>query len=215
MGKILIIAEKPSVMTDLSRALAKPLGRFDKQGSGRDIFYENDAAVITSAVGHLVELRMPMGPNGKKLPWKFDVLPAIPDNFDLDPIPDTETRLKQILKLAKRKDIDSLVNACDAGREGELIFRYILDIGGITKPVKRLWMQSMTNNAILDAWQHLRSDSEMQPLGDAARCRSESDLLVGLHATRALTCFNSRHGWFHITPAGPGHMASFAVPAGR
>ena len=83
MGKILIIAEKPSVMTDLSRALAKPLGRFEKVGSGRDIFYENDAAVITSAVGHLVELRMPMGPNGKKLPWKFDVLPAIPENFDL------------------------------------------------------------------------------------------------------------------------------------
>ena len=113
MGKILIIAEKPSVMTDLSRALAKVLGKFEKQGAGRDVFFENDAAVITSAVGHLVELRMPMGPNGNNLPWKFDVLPAIPDNFDLDPIPDTEARLKQILKLAKRKDVDSLVNACE------------------------------------------------------------------------------------------------------
>ncbi|MCF7732052.1 MAG: DNA topoisomerase III [Akkermansiaceae bacterium] len=215
MGKILIIAEKPSVMTDLSRALAKPLGRFDKQGAGRDVFYENDAAVITSAVGHLVELRMPMGPNGKKLPWKFDVLPAIPDDFTLDPIPDTEARLKQILKLAKRKDIDSIVNACDAGREGELIFRYILDIGKITKPVKRLWMQSMTNNAILDAWQRLRSDGEMQPLGDAARCRSESDWLVGLNATRALTCFNSRHGGFNITAAGRVQTPTLAILATR
>ena len=215
MGKILIIAEKPSVMTDLSRALAKPLGRFEKEGSGRDFFYENEAAVITSAVGHLVELRMPMGPNGKKLPWNFSVLPAIPENFDLDPIPDTETRLKQILKLAKRKDIDSIVNACDAGREGELIFRYILDIGGITKPVQRLWMQSMTNNAILEAWQHLRSDAQMRPLADAAKCRSESDWLVGLNATRALTCFNSRHGGFNITAAGRVQTPTLAILATR
>ncbi len=215
MGKTLIIAEKPSVMTDLSRALAKPLGKFDKQGTGRDIFYENDAAVITSAVGHLVELRMPMGPNGKKLPWKFEVLPAIPETFDLDPIPDSEARLKQILKLAKRKDIDQIVNACDAGREGELIFRYILDIGGITKPVRRLWMQSMTNNAILEAWEHLRSEAQMRPLTDAAKCRSESDWLVGLNATRALTCFNSRHGGFNITAAGRVQTPTLAILATR
>ena len=215
MGKTLIIAEKPSVMTDLSRALAKPLGRFEKQGTGRDVYFENDRAVITSAVGHLVELRMPMGPNGKKLPWKFEVLPAIPDNFDLDPITDTESRLKQILKLAKRKDIDRIVNACDAGREGELIFRYILDFGGINKPVQRLWMQSMTNNAILDAWQHLRTDEEMQALADAARCRSESDWLVGLNATRALTCFNSRHGGFNITAAGRVQTPTLAILAAR
>ncbi len=215
MGKTLIIAEKPSVMTDLSRALAKPLGKFEKQGSGRDVFFENDNAVITSAVGHLVELRMPMGPNGKKLPWKFDVLPAIPDQFDLDPIPDSEARLKQVLKLAKRKDIDEIVNACDAGREGELIFRYILDIGKIQKPVKRLWMQSMTPNAILEAWSHLRSDEQMRPLADAAKCRSESDWLVGLNATRALTCFNSRHGGFNITAAGRVQTPTLAILAQR
>jgi DNA topoisomerase-3 len=215
MGKTLIIAEKPSVMTDLSRALAKPLGKFEKQGSGRDIFYENDAAVITSAVGHLVELRMPMGPNGKKLPWKFEVLPAIPENFDLDPIPDSEARLRQVLKLAKRKDIDRIVNACDAGREGELIFRYILDIGGITKPVQRLWMQSMTANAILEAWESLRSEAQMRPLADAAKCRSESDWLVGLNATRALTCFNSRHGGFNITAAGRVQTPTLAILATR
>jgi DNA topoisomerase-3 len=215
MGKTLIIAEKPSVMNDLSKALAKPLGKFEKEGSGRDVYYENDQAVITSAVGHLVELRMPMGPNGKKLPWNFQVLPAIPENFDLDPIPDSEARLKQILKLAKRKDIDRIVNACDAGREGELIFRYIMDIGKIQKPVQRLWMQSMTNNAILEAWEHLRSDAQMRPLADAAKCRSESDWLVGLNATRALTCFNSRHGGFNITAAGRVQTPTLSILATR
>ena len=215
MGKTLIIAEKPSVMTDLSRALAKPLGKFEKEGSGRDVYYENDKAVITSAVGHLVELRMPMGPNGKKLPWNFQVLPAIPEHFDLDPIPDSEARLKQVLKLAKRKDIDRIVNACDAGREGELIFRYIMDIGGIQKPVQRLWMQSMTNNAILEAWETLRSEEQMRPLADAAKCRSESDWLVGLNATRAFTCFNSRHGGFNITAAGRVQTPTLAILAAR
>ena len=215
MGKTLIIAEKPSVMTDLSRVLTKVLGKFDKHGTGRDVYFENERAVITSAVGHLVELRMPMGPNGKKLPWKFDVLPAIPDRFDLDPIPDSEARLKQVLKLAKRKDIDSLVNACDAGREGELIFRYIVEIGGITKPVKRLWMQSMTNDSILKAWENLRTEEQMKPLADAAKCRSESDWLVGLNATRALTCFNSRHGGFNITAAGRVQTPTLAILAQR
>ncbi len=215
MGKILIIAEKPSVMTDLSKVLTKVLGKFDKNGSGRDIFFENDQAIITSAVGHLVELRMPMGPNGKKLPWNFSVLPAIPDKFDLDPIADSEARLKQVLKLAKRKDVDSLVNACDAGREGELIFRYIVEIGGITKPVRRLWMQSMTNDSILKAWENLRSEEQMKPLADAAKCRSESDWLVGLNATRALTCFNSRHGGFNITAAGRVQTPTLAILAQR
>jgi DNA topoisomerase-3 len=215
MGKTLIIAEKPSVMNDLGRALAKPLGKFDKHGSGRDVYFENDTAVITSAVGHLVELRMPMGPNGRKLPWNFSALPAIPDKFELDPIPDSEARLKQVLKLAKRKDIDRIVNACDAGREGELIFRYIMDIGGIRKPVQRLWMQSMTNNAILEAWENLRDDEQMRPLADAAKCRSESDWLVGLNATRALTCFNSRHGGFNITTAGRVQTPTLAILAAR
>jgi DNA topoisomerase-3 len=215
MGKTLIIAEKPSVMTDLSRVLAKELGKFEKSGSGRDVFFENENAVITSAVGHLVELRMPMGPNGKKLPWNFSVLPAIPEKFDLDPIPDSEARLKQVLKLAKRKDIDLIVNACDAGREGELIFRYIMEIGGIDKPVKRLWMQSMTNDSILEAWKNLRSGESMKPLADAAKCRSESDWLVGLNATRALTCFNSRHGGFNITAAGRVQTPTLAILAQR
>jgi DNA topoisomerase-3 len=215
MGKTLIIAEKPSVMTDLSRVLANKLGRFEKSGSGRDVFFENEKAVITSAVGHLVELRMPMGPNGKKLPWNFGVLPAIPEMFDLDPIPDSEARLKQVLKLANRKDVELIVNACDAGREGELIFRYIMEIGKVSKPVKRLWMQSMTNNSILEAWENLRTSEQMKPLADAAKCRSESDWLVGLNATRALTCFNSRHGGFNITAAGRVQTPTLAILAQR
>ncbi len=222
MPKTLIIAEKPSVATDLSRALAKDpaVGKFDKKGSARDIYYENDNYVITSAVGHLVELKMPQGPIGKNgkprnLPWNFDVLPAIPKHFELQPIERTETRLKQVLRLARRKDIDTIVNACDAGREGELIFRYILELGKIDKPVKRLWMQSMTQGAILDAWNRLRADEEMHNLRDAAKCRSESDWLVGLNSTRALTCFRSRHGGFNITAAGRVQTPTLAILAKR
>ncbi len=215
MGKTLIIAEKPSVMTDLSKALTKALGRFDKVGAGRDYHFENEKAIITSAVGHLVELRMPMGPNGKKLPWKFDVLPAIPESFTLDPIEQSEAKLKKVLKFAKRKDVERIVNACDAGREGELIFRYIIEIGKIDKPIERLWMQSMTTGAIVTAWDNLRSDAQMKPLADAAKCRSESDWLVGLNATRALTCFNSRHGGFNITAAGRVQTPTLAILAAR
>lgn len=215
MGKILIIAEKPSVMTDLSRALAKPLGKFEKEGSGRDTWFENDSAIITSAVGHLIELRMPTGPNGKNLPWKFDVLPAIPPRFELDPIADSEARLKQVLKLAKRKDVSEIINACDAGREGELIFQYIIEYGQIEKPVKRLWMQSMTQGAILEAWDNLRPATAMRNLADAAKCRSEADWLVGLNSTRALTCFRSRHGGFNITAAGRVQTPTLSILAQR
>jgi DNA topoisomerase III len=215
MAKILIIAEKPSVMADLGRALAKPLGKFEKEGQGRDSWLENEKAIITSAVGHLVELRMPTGPNGKKLPWKFDVLPAIPQTFDLDPIIDSEARLKQILKLARRKDVTEVINACDAGREGELIFRYIIEYGQVQKPTKRLWMQSMTQGAILDAWSQLRPGSSMQALADAAKCRSEADWLVGLNSTRALTCFRSRHGGFNITAAGRVQTPTLSILAQR
>jgi len=217
MSKTLVIAEKPSVATDLSRVLARIEGgeKFSKKGKDRNTYFENEHMVITSAVGHLVELKMPTGPNGKNLPWKFDVLPAIPEHFELQPIEKTESRLKQVLKLCKRKDVTSIVNACDAGREGELIFKYILEIGHIDKPVKRLWMQSMTNAAILDAWGKLREDKQMVNLTAAAKCRSESDWLVGLNSTRALTCFRSRHGGFNITAAGRVQTPTLAILAKR
>ncbi|MEM9081717.1 MAG: DNA topoisomerase, partial [Verrucomicrobiota bacterium] len=216
MPRTLIIAEKPSVATDLSKALAPKLGKFEKKGKSRDAqFFENDQAAITSAVGHLVELKMPMGPNGKNLPWKFDVLPAIPDRFDLQPIEQSEARLKHVLSLAKKKDFDLIVNACDAGREGELIFQYIMEIGNIQKPVKRLWMQSMTTKSIQAAWEQLRDGEDMVNLRNAAKCRSESDWLVGLNSTRALTCFRSRHGGFNITSAGRVQTPTLAILAKR
>ncbi len=216
MSKTLIIAEKPSVATDLSKALSKKLGKFTKKGKSRDAqYFENDQAMITSAVGHLIELKMPTGPNGKNLPWKFDVLPAIPSNFALQPIEQSEGRLRHVLKLAKLKDVTEIVNACDAGREGELIFQYIMDYGKIEKPVKRLWMQSMTTGAIQQAWDKLRDGQEMSDLSDAAKCRSESDWLVGLNSTRALTCFRSRHGGFNITAAGRVQTPTLAILAKR
>ncbi|MFP4202781.1 MAG: DNA topoisomerase 3 [Opitutales bacterium] len=214
--KYLIIAEKPSVATDLSRALAKPLGKFQKKGKSRDTqYFANENAAITSAVGHLVELKMPTGPNGKNLPWRFDVLPAIPEKFELEPVEKNHARLKHILSLARSKEYDVIVNACDAGREGELIFQYIMDIGDIRKPVKRLWMQSMTTNAIQEAWAALRDGEEMKNLAAAAKCRSESDWLVGLNSTRALTCFRSRHGGFNITAAGRVQTPTLAILARR
>lgn len=214
--KYLIIAEKPSVATDLSKALAKHLGKFEKKGKNRDAqYFVNDNAAITSAVGHLVELKMPTGPNGKNLPWNFKVLPAIPKQFELQPIEQTHNRLKHVLGLAKKNEFDVIVNACDAGREGELIFQYIMDIGKINKPVKRLWMQSMTNAAILEAWDKLRDGEQMSNLADAAKCRSESDWLVGLNSTRALTCFRSRHGGFNITAAGRVQTPTLAILAKR
>jgi DNA topoisomerase-3 len=216
VSKILIIAEKPSVATDLSKALANILGKFEKKGKSRDAqYFENDKALITSAVGHLIELKMPTGPNGKNLPWNFKVLPAIPTEFALQPIEQTEGRLKHVLALANKKEVTVIVNACDAGREGELIFQYIMDYGQITKPVKRLWMQSMTTGAIQLAWEKLRAGEEMSNLADAAKCRSESDWLVGLNSTRALTCFRSRHGGFNITAAGRVQTPTLAILAER
>jgi len=214
--KYLIIAEKPSVATDLSRALSKQLGKFSKSGKSRDAqYYQNDQAAITSAVGHLVELKMPTGPNGKNLPWNFKVLPVIPKKFELQPIEKTQARLRHILSLAKKKEYDVIVNACDAGREGELIFQYIMEIGKIKKPVKRMWMRSMTTSAIQESWSHLRDGESMQHLVDAAKCRSESDWLVGLNSTRALTCFRSRHGGFNITAAGRVQTPTLAILAKR
>lgn len=208
MSKILIIAEKPSVAADLARVLGKELGKFSKDKSGS--FYEGDQAVITSAVGHLLEQKKPQTAEGKSLPWKFDCLPVIPDHFELEPIKQSEDRLRKVMQLAKRKDIGEIVNACDAGREGELIFHNMVRYGKWNKPVKRLWMQSMTDEAILAAWHGLRSEKEMESLTDAAVCRSESDWLIGLNSTRALTVLQSRGG-FNITPAGRVQTPTLAI----
>jgi DNA topoisomerase-3 len=198
--KTLVIAEKPSVAQDIVRALTPTAGKFEKH----DEHFESDSYVVTSAVGHLVEIQAPEQYDVKRGKWSFAHLPVIPPHFDLKPVDKTKTRLNAVVKLAKRKDVGQLINACDAGREGELIFRLIEQYAGgakpLGKPVSRLWLQSMTPQAIRDGFDKLRSDKQMLPLADAARSRSEADWLVGINGTRAMTAFNSRDGGFSSPP---------------
>ncbi len=205
MGKALIIAEKPSVASDI----AKALGGFTKDKSGE--FFESADYVVSSAVGHLLELVLPEGVEAKRGKWTFAHLPVIPPHFELKPIEKSENRLKVLLRLLKRKDVDRLINACDAGREGELIFRYIVQYAKADKPIQRLWLQSMTAAAIREGFERLRTDGEMIPLADAAVCRSESDWLVGINGTRAMTAFNSKTGGFHLTTVGRVQTPTLAI----
>ncbi len=198
MTKSLIIAEKPSVAQDIVRALTPTAGKFDKH----DEYFESETYVVTSAVGHLLEIKAPEEFDVKRGKWSFANLPVIPPHFDLNPIDKSKGRLGAIVKLVKRKDVSALINACDAGREGELIFRLIQQHTKSKHPVQRLWLQSMTPAAIRDGFEHLRSDKQMLPLADAARCRSEADWLVGINGTRAMTAFNSRDGGFFLTTVG-------------
>ena len=202
MGKTLIIAEKPSVAQDLVRALTPTAGKFEKH----EDHYENERYVVTSAVGHLVEIKAPEAYDVKRGKWSFANLPVIPPHFDLAPIDKAKSRLTAVSRLVRRKDVAALINACDAGREGELIFRLIVQYAfgdkPNPKPIQRLWLQSMTPAAIRDGFERLRSDEQMRGLSDAARSRSEADWLVGINGTRAMTAFNSRDGGFFLTTVG-------------
>jgi DNA topoisomerase-3 len=187
--KSLIIAEKPSVAADLARAL----GKIPKKGE----HYENDTQVISFALGHVVELEMPEDIDKKLYGfWRLEVLPIIPGKFGLKPIEASKERFDALKKLLARKDIDRVINACDAGREGELIFTYLYQLTKCKLPVSRAWMQTMTPDGIRKAFEHLRDGKQMRGLADAARCRSESDWLIGINGTRALTkrMFGSRAG---------------------
>src|SRR5215467_2038274 len=165
MGKALIIAEKPSVAGDIAKALSG----FKKQ----EDYYESDQFVLSSAVGHLLELSVPPGVEAARGKWSFSNLPVIPPHFDLAPIEksQSQSRLKLLAKLIKRKDVDLLINACDAGREGELIFRNIVRFTNARQPIKRLWLQSMTPSAIREGFSRLKNDQELLPLADAALSR--------------------------------------------
>ncbi|MBP7658548.1 MAG: DNA topoisomerase III [Burkholderiaceae bacterium] len=207
MGKSLIIAEKPSVAADI----AKALGGFTRTGE----FFESDDFVLSSAVGHLVEIAAPEQFEVKRGKWSFAHLPVIPPHFDVQPIAKNEERLKLLARLIRRKDVDGLINACDAGREGELIFRLISQYAKAKQPVRRLWLQSMTPAAIRDAFKLLRDDQQMMPLADAARCRSEADWLVGINGTRAMTAFNSRDGGFYLTTVGRVQTPTLAIVVDR
>jgi len=209
--KTLVIAEKPSVAADIVKALTPSTGKFEKSTE----YFENDSYVVTSAVGHLLEIQVPEEFDVKRGKWSFANLPVIPPHFDLKPIDKTKTRLAAVMRLVKRKDIGSLINACDAGREGELIFRLIQQHAKSKHAVKRLWLQSMTPQAIRDGFANLRTDKQMQPLADAARCRSEADWLVGINGTRAMTAFNSRDGGFFLTTVGRVQTPTLSVVVER
>ena len=207
MSKTLIIAEKPSVASDI----AKALGGFTRQGE----YFESEHYLLSSAVGHLVEIAAPEAFEVKRGKWSFAHLPVLPDHFDVRPIAKNEERLKMLTRLIKRKDVAALINACDAGREGELIFQLIVQHARGKQPIKRLWLQSMTATAIREAFAHLREQSQMQALADAARCRSEADWLVGINGTRAMTAFNSRDGGFFLTTVGRVQTPTLAIVVER
>lgn len=215
MTKTLVIAEKPSVAQDIVRALTPVAGKFEKH----EDHFESDGYVVTSAVGHLVEIQAPEQFDVKRGKWSFANLPVIPPFFDLKPVDKTKSRLNAVVRQAKRKDVTRLVNACDAGREGELIFRLIEQYAGgakpLGKPVQRLWLQSMTPQAIRAGFESLRSNEQMQGLADAARSRSEADWLVGINGTRAMTAFNSRDGGFFLTTVGRVQTPTLSVVVER
>jgi DNA topoisomerase-3 len=180
MGKRLIITEKPSVARDIVGALG---GFVEKDG-----YWERDDYLVTFAVGHLLELVEPEDIDPKYKRWTLDTLPIIPDFFPLKPKEGASERLRTIKQLVKRNDVDALVNACDAGREGELIFREITEyLDATNKRIERLWLQSMTKRAIVDGFKDLRKGEDYEGLSAAAHCRNYSDWLIGMNATRALT----------------------------
>ena len=209
MGKALIIAEKPSVAGDI----AKALGGFTKDKSGD--FYESPTHVISSAVGHLLELGVPEEHDIKKGKWTFTHLPHIPPRFALNPIEKSEARLKVLQRLIKRKDVDTLINACDAGREGELIFRRITEFTKAKQPIQRLWLQSMTAGSIREGFAQLRTDASMRPLAAAAESRAEADWLIGINGTRAMTAFNNKTGGFNLTTVGRVQTPTLAIVVER
>jgi DNA topoisomerase III len=206
MSKSLIITEKPSVASDIATAL----GGFKK---GKD-YYENNRYLISWAVGHLFELAVPASMKEQDK-WDMKKLPIMPAEFELEPVDKMGGRVNALRKLIKDKDVSEIINACDAGREGELIFRYIVQYAGAKKPIKRLWLQSMTPEAIRDGFARLRSDAEMQPLASAARSRNEADWLVGINATRAFTLRLSGGRGSSVTSLGRVQTPTLAIIVDR
>lgn len=199
VSKTLVIAEKPSVAADLVKVLP---GKFTKERT----HYEGDEYIVSFAIGHLVTIAEPGEMNEKFKPWKLTSLPILPESYLLKPISSSKSQLSTLGKLIRKREVKTIINACDAGREGELIFRYIIEYVAKSKPIKkdikRLWLQSMTTDAIKKAFQDLREGDELKALADAAICRSEADWLIGINGSRGLTSYNSRFGGFFLTPCG-------------
>jgi DNA topoisomerase III len=185
MSKTLVIAEKPSVGRDLVRVLPAP---FNKQGGKGEEYLEGPEHVVTWAVGHLVQLADPDEYDEKFKKWRMADLPIVPERFKLVVRDERSKKQMNVVKrLLGRDDVDQVVNACDAGREGELIFAYLYEKAGSRKPVRRLWLNSMTKSAIEAAFAELKPGDEYAPLEAAARSRSEADWIVGMNSTRAAT----------------------------
>ena len=178
--KTLVIAEKPSVGRDIARVLG-----CKRQADGA---LEGGQYIVTWGLGHLVELADPEGYDPKYKEWKMEDLPMMPEPFKLEVIGQTAKQFKVVRNQIDRKDVGVIVIATDAGREGELVARLILKKAGTDKPLKRLWISAVTDKAIREGFAHLRDGREYEPLYDAAMCRAEADWLVGINATRALTC---------------------------
>lgn len=176
----LVIAEKPSVAADLARALP---GSFKEQ----DGYWEGPDHLVSWAVGHLLELAQPEDYDPALKAWSLASLPILPEKFERRPRKGQTNQLRLLKRLAERKDVTEIVNACDAAREGELIFREIEEYMGTGKPVSRLWLQSMTAAAIKTAFAQIKPSTEYDGLGAAAYSRAESDWLIGMNATRGLT----------------------------
>src|SRR5450432_1444118 len=191
----LVIAEKPSVARDLARVLGlRASGKNLLQGPGR---------VITWCIGHLVELEEPAAYDTAWKAWRMDALPMIPATFKLRAVPTTRDQLRVVRELLRDRKFTEVVNACDAGREGELIFRYVYELAGSRLPVRRLWISSLTDEAIREGFSGLRPGATYDALADAARCRSEADWLVGMNATRAVTIrFRTNAPSARATPSG-------------
>jgi DNA topoisomerase-3 len=190
----LIIAEKPSVARDLARVLGvRGASRHAIEGAGR---------VLTWCIGHLVELEEPAAYDGAWKAWRLDTLPMIPEAFKLRPVPGTRDQLRAVRELLLDRRFTEVVNACDAGREGELIFRYVYELAGSRLPVRRLWVSSLTDDAIRAGFAGLRAGADFDALGAAARSRSEADWLVGMNATRAVTV-SARFASPRPRPTGP------------
>lgn len=188
MGKTLVIAEKPSVGQDLARVLPGPFQKHTGAGERTTRWLEGPEHLVTWAVGHLVGLADPDEYDDKYAKWRMADLPIVPSRFKL--VVRDERSQKQmavVRRLLRSDEVDLVVNACDAGREGELIFAYVYEKSGSTKPVRRLWLNSMTESAMRDALSHLRPAEDLRSLEEAARSRSEADWIVGMNATRAAT----------------------------
>lgn len=204
----LVVAEKPSVARDLARIIgASAKGQACLEGPG---------VRVTWCIGHLAELEDPAHYQAAWKRWSFDTLPMIPDKFDLRVrTGDIQEHFAALKRMLRDREVTEVINACDAGREGELIFRYVYELVGCTRPVRRLWTNSLTDEAIRTAWTRLRPGQDFDALADAARCRSEADWLVGLNATRALTCLARQGGGEQLLSVGRVQTPTLAMIVAR